>query len=447
MYRLRFVLAPLLLIAGCTSEPRMLPPGGGGGGGPTPGSTLAPATTLLGQSDTPMAHATLEPAVAAGSASADELALSAITYLMNVNQTCDSAGLLFSNLNITLDVAHDIFGERGFFARADRDTTRTAEDWFESQVANSANGPTVFEREGVVYQDILDAFAPLKPCLTEAAKRLDSAFTKAGTKADDIQVKLPAGLLFADADVILQAPELRLLQGAMELAVAGHSMLDAFDWSWAPDDPDIWVEHGMNRASAERTVQAKADLLNEKLFALQANGARILADERSAVKRAVEHILDAILRGQRATTDATGVFEMARLDPIAMAIVVEIAESIVAAVDGNATVPHSDAGTTWSLAKVFAGSWQDPDYEPWVVEEDNFAFYLTSVEGYWVAMVNQFFNVPILDDPGPMGVPAQADALRYTRAESDAMERNQDVWAALRAYVNRNWDNLWDRAR
>ncbi len=440
--RLSF-LGILLSTAGCSETIGL----------PSDSELLTPllrAQAALEASDVTEAHGILEDGIASGAATAEEYGLSAMTYLMTVTDSCPTAALGFAELGVALDVPHDIFGVNGFFGRASAQTFDDAATWLEGQL-QVGQLPSPFGGDQQI-QEALDAFLLLAPCLDEFASRLDTAFNLVGAGA--LEVRLPAGLLFTDADLIFEGSELRFVQAIAETASSIVRMADGLDWSltyeaWNGIYLDNPTQAELDAAWLE--MQARADLIVDHFLTLEPGGAAIFSAEQSIIRKALQHFQNATARARAASQDAHGAFMFSQVQEGALDRIEEAVVSALGAVDGWAVAPASD-GTTWSFLPLFDATWTQPSYDPFVVEEyaggsQGYAFVdltLASVEGYWAELVNQFFSVPVLDDPGPFGTPAEGEVFLYTDEDRSNFDESAGLFTPLETYFNRNWDGLWD---
>lgn len=442
MHRTKYLSLPLsLLLIHCTDTIEIDPPNQ-----KIEPTVLQPALENLGRSDVVAAHTTLDQVVLQNNAAGAEYGLSALTYLMTLNESCPSANLALSQMGVVLDVSHDIFGQNGFFGRASRDGYVAAKEWLSQQVESGSTG-ILFERRDFLYQEVEDAMIQFAPCADEAALRLQRAFDRDGV---DLRVTLPGGLLFADAEVVFDAPELRLLQGSLELAAAAVRMVDAFELSFGPQELDAsWFYAGMGtpdpveKEMAAEQLQTVADELNTKYMKLKANGAMVLSAQRPAVKTALEHIQHGSQLAKDAQTqDGNGILHLARLDLVAMTTVADVIDAALDAMSGPTVVPGGD-GTTWDFSVLFDARWQQPSYDAFLIDESEFGVWIGSVEAYHFALINQFFSARVITEMGIMGGAAEGSVLSYPATTEAAFERSTALWSPLQSYMDRNWEGAW----
>ncbi len=403
-----------------------------------PPTVLPEVVTNLGTSDVGRAHTVLDPVVQDKKAAPEEYALSAFTYLMTVNQSCPEAAQAISDLNVTFNPSVDLFGGNGWFARASRDGTNAAGNWFSDYIetANQNSGLN----DSTTGQVLVDAAVQLSICADEAARRLQLAFD-ATEQPKLLEVTLPKGLFFADEDVIVEAPELKIMQGGLRLAAGGARMLSAFDWSALQpfgDRPSYDANVAQNPAAEMSSLVAKRDALNSTFFVVQ-NGDR-LRREKDTVLDALATIREAIEWAAENTTDGRGLLHMARLNPRSAAMLLELVTMTVTSIDGPALVPATSAPLNLNLSGMFSGNFSRGEFEPYEIDEDDPSYVaLYGVNQFWPSMINSYFDKRILEEFGMPSDPAEVSLGEYSEADQQQVELAAELFSPFSNFVERNW--------
>lgn len=408
--------------------------------GPPLPTKLNDAATALDRSDVDAANAALDTVVLQTKAAPEEYALSAFTYLMNVDQSCEEAATAMRRLRVTFDPSVDLFGENGFFSRAERDGTDAASQWLGDYLGD-ANQGSKFD-EGLTTQDLVDAGVLLASCFDEMAGRLDRGFSTASTPRS-LDVVLPAGLFYADEDVILEAPELKVLQGTFTLIASTLRMMDAFDWRDFPAFSAVeWFDSTRTPADPEdeyARLQEIVDRRNAAFFTVTRQDR--LTAEGANVKRAFQLIQTGVQWAAVTDTDARGVLHMARLTPRAAELVGGYAGLIASATDGPAEVPEASGTVHFDLSRIFAGQVDRGDYEPYeIVDDDPTYVHIDMTAQFYPSMLNTLFDKRVMEVPGMLSEPTEVELFDY---DTQPLKDAADVWDPLRAFLNRNWDGFW----
>ncbi len=429
-------LTALLGAAGCgpTADPDRL------------STRLPEATTHLADSNIPAADASLETVVSTDDASAAEYALSAITFLANGQRSCPGLGSALARLRIDFDPSVVLFGANGYFGRYRQDPEMAA-NFLEGQMELAVDN-SVFADDADV-ETIMAAGRDAVPCLEEAERRLRRAFELAGSPS--VQIEIPGGLLHVSEPVVMNGPELRVLQASLGLAASSFRISDAFDVNVPTDGPMVhrWTEDPAVHAQNVMDLEAIADDLNTRFLKLEADGADRLEDERELIAERLNVLKDA-LTWSRETADGVGQIQLGRVSPRALEILEGYVDAMIASVDGPARVPFASGEVDLDLSIFFDGTFT-PISEPMAVDAYEYpgnpefeepGYYSASLYVDPVSLTtfaNQFFSKRVLDVPGPFGSTHEVSLLGATQADIDALETLVLMFDPLRSYVSRNF--------
>lgn len=413
-----------------------------GGDGPSVPTKLNDAATALDRSDVGAANAALDTVVLSAKAAPEEYALSAFTYLMTIDQSCPEAATAMARMRITFNPSVDLFGGNGFFFRAQRDGTDAASMWFGDYLSN-ANQGSAFD-EGLTTQDLVDVGLLLAVCLDEVAGRLDRGFSQASVPRS-LDVVLPGGLFHADEDVILEAPELKVVQGAFTLGASLLRMMDAFDWQDFPAfSSSPWYDSttAADPDAEHQRLQEIVDRQNAAAFVVKRQNR--LTEEKANVKRAFQLIRTGAEWADATGSDARGILHMARLNPRAAEIVATYAQLFAGAPDGPTPVPDTSAAVNLDLSGLFDGRVDRGDYEPYeLVDDDPTYVHVGSIAQFWPSMLNAYFDKRVVEVPGMLSEPSEVELFTYDEGDQQQLRNAAGIWDPLRAFLNRNWDNFW----
>lgn len=409
---------------------------------------LPEAAEHLADSNLPAAEASLDPVVESDEASSTEYALSAILFLLNGQQSCPGIGSGLARLRIDFDPSVVLFGSEGFFARHRQDPAM-AERFLETQM-ELATDNSIFQDSSDL-ETFMAAGRDAVPCLEEAERRLRRAFELAGSP--DVQIEIPGGLFHVNEPVVMNGPELRILQAALGLTASSLRITDAFDLNMPTQGPMVsrWTEDPTTHAENVLALEAVADELNTRLLRLEADGADRLEAERAPMEARLEVLKEAIT-WSRETADGVGQLQLGRISPRALEILEGYVEAMKNALDGPTRVPLAGGEVDLDLSLFFEARFT-PMAEPMVVQtyeypgdpENEVAGYysasLTLDPAALATFVNQFFSKRVVDVPGPFGSSREVNLSGATPADIEALETLPSLVDPLRSYISRNFES------
>lgn len=410
-----------------------------------PSTQLPAAVAHLEDSELPAAVAALEPVIASDEASAAEYAMGAVLHLLNAQRSCSGVSSAMAQLRVDLDPAVVFFGSEGYFARLRQDAPE-AERFIETQLELAVENSVFTESPSV--ETVLQATYDALPCLDEAERRLGRAFELMG--GPDVQIELPGGLFHVSEAMVMNGPELRLLQAGLGLTATSLRISRAFDLSLPTGDAvHRWTEDAEEHAANVEALEALADQLNQRAFGLKPEGQEALGEARDALERHLGTLTSALVWAQQ-TPDGVGQLQLGRVSPRALEILEGYALALQSALEGPTRVPLEGAEVELDLSLFFEARFA-PMAAPMVVETNEYpgdpefevpGYYSASVTVDPTALadfVNQFFSKRVVPSPGPLGRPSEVNLSGMTQADEDALETLPRVIDPLRSYLSRNF--------
>lgn len=410
-----------------------------------PSTRLPEAVAHLEDSDLPAAAATLEPVIASDEASAAEYALSAVLHLLNAQRSCAGVSSALARLRVDFDPSAVLFGAEGYFARHRQDPSM-AQRFIETQMELAVDN-SVFTGTPEV-ETVLEAIRDALPCLDEAEYRLGRAFELMG--GPEVQIEIPGGLLHVSEPIVMNGPELRLMQAGLGLTASSLRIGGAFDLG-IPTGSAIhrWTEDPEEHAANVAALEALANQLNQGVFQLKPDGRDMLEAAGEALARHLDTLASALVWAQE-TPDGVGQIQLGRVSPRALEILEGYARALQSSLEGPTRVPLGGAEVELDLSLLFESGFT-PIVEPMVVQTNEYpgdpefevsGYYSASVTldpGALAGFVNQFFSKRVMPTPGPFGHPSEVDFAGMTEADRNALETLPRLIDPLRSYVSRNF--------